>query len=453
MLQTLCFLLVVLVLSGLAWIAFRACTASAQETSFVGDRQTAPAARGRDVSHGRQWSRPQREHAHVQQPNAARRVIRAPSSALARHVLRRGASSEGPPGGASTASSRASNSAVGTSGDGFGDTDPSPCQLYWEVPREARNLPDVAARRVIRAHNSVFMSSETGLARTQKKRDISADKSDYAADPSGQGTSAEPRSSTHATPPHWLSDSRLVATGTDDSRERPASNSALAESTQQEHGSSAVVPPNEASLTASQTRSGGYSAWVTARRDGPISPSQPAQTEEIDHAVLRVTSWAALDRASHGVAVEGVLAERDELLRVWWAEVGPRALRSHAASGHVLQRYADSHGTDIIGAADAMVWRFSDAQVHRPWLRYLDSSCAEPDGYPGEWDAGVCLEVVARVDAFMRGELRDPTRGRATQWRSPGRALRRALRKGYVRVRCVGGCSLRFIRCPKARCV
>jgi hypothetical protein len=113
---------------------------------------------------------------------------------------------------------------------------------------------------------------------------------------------------------------------------------------------------------------------------------------------------------------------------------------------HVLQRYADRAGVSLGVAADRLVWRHSNARRDRPWLARLNPTCERPDGYPWRWPAELCAAVVARAEAFGRGELADPCRGRATGWRTPkSKALRLALLRGFVRVRCAGGTSLAFV--------
>ncbi len=140
----------------------------------------------------------------------------------------------------------------------------------------------------------------------------------------------------------------------------------------------------------------------------------------------------------------------NELIRVFVAEAGWRSPRSHAALAHVLKRYAARNGVSLIDAADVLVWKHSNAQVDRPFIRYLDASCAKPDGYPKDWNKrkADCRAVARRARAFLRGDLRDPcARVRPSGWRSPkSKALRRALRKGNERVRCVDGTALAFVK-------
>lgn len=149
-------------------------------------------------------------------------------------------------------------------------------------------------------------------------------------------------------------------------------------------------------------------------------------------------------------AGRGAEQEVVELQKVFVAEAGWAAPRSHVGMAHVLHRYATAHAITIERAADLLVWPFSNAQADRPWIRYLRMDCSEPDGYPMRWSEearGLCLRVVARARAFLRGELPDPCRGLANGWRSHGKALRVALRKGCERVRCDGGTSVAFVRC------
>lgn len=128
----------------------------------------------------------------------------------------------------------------------------------------------------------------------------------------------------------------------------------------------------------------------------------------------------------------------DELVRVWIAEAGFKAHRSHAVIAHVLRRHAERTGGDLVSAADALVWRFSNAQADRPWLRYVTADCAQPDGLSAHaWAKRrpLCDTLVERAEAFVRGELRDPC-PRADGWRTRGKTLRRALRNGFARVPC-----------------
>ena len=118
-----------------------------------------------------------------------------------------------------------------------------------------------------------------------------------------------------------------------------------------------------------------------------------------------------------------------------------------AARGPVVGSVVPGHGASLEDAADALVWPYSNALRDRPWLRALTPACERPDGYRWRWDRELCLEVVARAEAFLRGELRDPCHGRAAGWRTPrSKALRLALRRGFARVRCAGGTSLAFVR-------
>jgi len=147
----------------------------------------------------------------------------------------------------------------------------------------------------------------------------------------------------------------------------------------------------------------------------------------------------------HGVGPGGLAVE---LVRVWRAEAGSRSPRSNAGIAHALQRNADRFGGTLIDAADREVWRHSNAQVTRPWLRYLTARCDEPDLYPGRWSRADCVALFEQARAFLRGEVRDPC-PRATGWRTRGKALRGALRRGCERLWC--GTTVAFVDCRKAR--
>lgn len=127
-------------------------------------------------------------------------------------------------------------------------------------------------------------------------------------------------------------------------------------------------------------------------------------------------------------------ADATALLQVWVAEAGWFATREHAAIAHVLRRYAERRGVTLADAADALVWRHSNAQADRPWLRYLDASCARPDYVSARaWERRrpLCVDLVRHARAFLRGELRDPC-PRAEGWRARGEATRRAKRHGWA---------------------
>ena len=123
---------------------------------------------------------------------------------------------------------------------------------------------------------------------------------------------------------------------------------------------------------------------------------------------------------------------------MWWAEDGPRAYRAHAAMAHVLQRYAERNGVSLVAAVDVLVWKHSNAQAERPWLRYLTASCDRPDYVSARtWERRrpLCVELVRRAHRFLHGELRDPC-PRAEGWRKRGKSTRRAKRHGWA-VACV----------------
>jgi hypothetical protein len=140
-------------------------------------------------------------------------------------------------------------------------------------------------------------------------------------------------------------------------------------------------------------------------------------------------------------------SSRSELLRVLASEARWDAPRSHAAMLHVLGRYAERNSTTLVGAADKIIWPFSNAQYDHPWVRYLDESCEKPDYYRYEWPREKCLAMLAMIDRFVDGKLADPCNGKASGWRSPGsKALRYALAHGFSRVKCRRGTSLAFVQ-------
>jgi len=158
---------------------------------------------------------------------------------------------------------------------------------------------------------------------------------------------------------------------------------------------------------------------------------------------LCLVSWASLVLAQPPVADDS----RSELLRVLVAESRWNTTRSHAAMLHVLRRFAIRHDLTATGAADRLVWAYSNAQADHPWIRYLSGSCERPDYYKGTWPRDKCLRVVDFIDSFESGRVADPCAGQASGWRSPkSKALRYALRHGYRRVRCVGGTTLAFVK-------
>jgi hypothetical protein len=159
-------------------------------------------------------------------------------------------------------------------------------------------------------------------------------------------------------------------------------------------------------------------------------------------AVLFCSSSSRAQPAVHN-------SSRSELLRVLVAEARWDAPRSHAAMLHVLQRHAERNNISLIESANRTIWPFSNAQYDHPWTRYLNESCEQPDYYRGNWLTEKCLRIVQLIQLFQEGRVSDPCKGAPTGWRSPrSRALRYALHHGFVRVRCVGGTSLAFVR-PK----
>lgn len=123
------------------------------------------------------------------------------------------------------------------------------------------------------------------------------------------------------------------------------------------------------------------------------------------------------------------------LVRMWIAEAGWAREVDHAAQGHIMLRAAEK--SDLQTAVHNMVDRFSFANTRHPWLLEIDSSCRAPVLYPGTWPLEKCQVLVDRAIALLQGRLADPCHGKAQQWRArKSKALRRALRKGYIRVGC-----------------
>lgn len=134
------------------------------------------------------------------------------------------------------------------------------------------------------------------------------------------------------------------------------------------------------------------------------------------------------------------------LVRMWVAESGWRQLRDHAAQAWILRRWAERTGRSLPDAVGLRVWAFSRPPA---WARRIGPRCEQPRGWPARWRWSAheddCRLLFARAEAFLRGELTDPCRGRALGWRSPGRALQVALSLGRKEVSC-GRTAVRFVR-------
>ncbi len=136
------------------------------------------------------------------------------------------------------------------------------------------------------------------------------------------------------------------------------------------------------------------------------------------------------------------------LLLVFVSEAGWGPTTDHSAMYHVLERHAAQHDQSVQRSADQLVWRFSRARATRPWLNRLYPGCARPAGYPRKhFPREQCLELVALARRALAGELEDPCRGLARGWRSPGRALRRAMRRGWQPLSC--GQHVVFVDAPE----
>lgn len=134
------------------------------------------------------------------------------------------------------------------------------------------------------------------------------------------------------------------------------------------------------------------------------------------------------------------------LVHVWLAEARWLAPRDHAAQAHVLARYAERSGVSLETAADRLVWPYSRPPA---WVREVGPDCERTESWPGRlrWSAHaeLCRELFERAAAFLAGRLADPCRGRPDGWRSKGKALRRALRRGYERVWCGRGLVVAYV--------
>ena len=155
--------------------------------------------------------------------------------------------------------------------------------------------------------------------------------------------------------------------------------------------------------------------------------------------VVRVVTAAIAALAIAWLLSSRAAAQSPEtvLVRVWVAEVRWTSERAQAGMAHVLERWATGKRTELAAAADALVWAHSNPPS---WIRQLEPGCAQPRGWPRRWrwsrHEGLCLALYERAGAFLAGAVADPCRGKADGWRSPGKATRRALRRGYRRVWC-----------------
>ena len=131
------------------------------------------------------------------------------------------------------------------------------------------------------------------------------------------------------------------------------------------------------------------------------------------------------------------------LLQLVVGEAGWQAESDHAAMLHAYQRLAAASGLTLREAkVHTPEMNAGYPRPHRRWLRTLSPACSEPAAWlRGNWDAGyvyLCARVTAAVRAFRRGELRDPCRGKPTQWRARScpECQRKARRKGWRRIGC-----------------
>jgi hypothetical protein len=135
---------------------------------------------------------------------------------------------------------------------------------------------------------------------------------------------------------------------------------------------------------------------------------------------------------------------------VFVAEAGWSSEADHAAIGHVLLRQAARQGTTLEVVVAQMVDAHSRANDRHPWLLDLGPDCVVPFGWPESraWTSVACAALADRAYRLLRGEVRDPC-PRADQWRARrSAALRRAMRRGYVRIGC-GRTHNAFLEEPK----
>ena len=145
------------------------------------------------------------------------------------------------------------------------------------------------------------------------------------------------------------------------------------------------------------------------------------------------------------------------LMRVWVAEAGWTAPRDHAAINGTLQKWVGVRGDTLQAVVRRMVDNHSGALDRSLWLLDLNSECDEPVGWPQKlrWSKyqPLCFALAHRAERALAGRLPDPCHGKADQWRakrSKMKALRKALRKGYVRVHC-GKTVNAFLKEPNLR--
>lgn len=126
------------------------------------------------------------------------------------------------------------------------------------------------------------------------------------------------------------------------------------------------------------------------------------------------------------------------------AENGWQHERDQRAQLFAIHRLAKREGLDIVATVKKHIpeLRAGFPRPHRAWLRHLDGSCREPEGWRrGDWHAGwvsLCSQVAARVRAYYAGKLEDPCKGAPDQWRSRRfpKLQRAARRKGWRRIGC-----------------
>jgi len=189
-------------------------------------------------------------------------------------------------------------------------------------------------------------------------------------------------------------------------------------------------------------------SWLIAVYLAPYAVAQPTSVGRSSGEPASISSPAPAARLPQHdtprARAAGALAITT-LMRVWVAESRWTADRDHDIQAHVLLRYARRAHVSLAVAADRLVWRFS-----RPprWVRQLTPACMQPRSWPARlrWSSHrpLCLALAERAAGLLRGDISDPC-AEVSGWRSPGRALARAERRGFERVDC-GVTRVVFVR-------
>lgn len=125
------------------------------------------------------------------------------------------------------------------------------------------------------------------------------------------------------------------------------------------------------------------------------------------------------------------------LVQMLAGEVGLEAERDHRAMLPAITKLSRGHDVRItITKHIPMMKTGAWVQARRPWLATLDGNCETPRIFKGNWAGAnqyLCNQLVARVRAFLRGQLKSPCNGRPDQWRKSGRSCPR----GNGRLKCM----------------